>query len=203
MLTYKEIYKPKLKAALIKGLEERLQEKVSNEQLNKKRISELQTQIDKLEERFVLNEISKEQFEKFTKKFEREKTVLVEENDNCQMISSNLEKAVEKGLDIVQNISEVWCSSDYAMKQVLQYLVFPEGILYNKKNDTVRTNKINILFSEIPYLAMVLDENKKDNLLQDCLFGRNVGMTRFELATPRPPDVCATGLRYIPKFSNT
>ena len=26
-----------------------------------------------------------------------------------------------------------------------------------------------------------------------------VGMTRFELATPRPPDVCATGLRYIPK----
>ncbi len=27
-----------------------------------------------------------------------------------------------------------------------------------------------------------------------------VGMTRFELATPRPPDVCATGLRYIPKF---
>ncbi len=25
-----------------------------------------------------------------------------------------------------------------------------------------------------------------------------VGMTRFELATPRPPDVCATGLRYIP-----
>ena len=27
-----------------------------------------------------------------------------------------------------------------------------------------------------------------------------VGMTRFELATPRPPDVCATGLRYIPNF---
>lgn len=25
-------------------------------------------------------------------------------------------------------------------------------------------------------------------------------MTRFELATPRPPDVCATGLRYIPKY---
>lgn len=29
-----------------------------------------------------------------------------------------------------------------------------------------------------------------------------VGMTRFELATPRPPDVCATGLRYIPKLKN-
>ena len=30
-----------------------------------------------------------------------------------------------------------------------------------------------------------------------------VGMTRFELATPRPPDVCATGLRYIPKINLT
>jgi hypothetical protein len=26
-----------------------------------------------------------------------------------------------------------------------------------------------------------------------------VGTTRFELATPRPPAWCATGLRYVPK----
>ena len=29
---------------------------------------------------------------------------------------------------------------------------------------------------------------------------KTVGITRFELATPRPPDECATGLRYIPLF---
>ena len=28
-----------------------------------------------------------------------------------------------------------------------------------------------------------------------------VGTTRFELATPRPPDVCATGLRYVPNYT--
>ena len=27
-----------------------------------------------------------------------------------------------------------------------------------------------------------------------------VGTTRFELATPRPPAWCATGLRYVPKI---
>lgn len=85
-------------------------------------------------------------------------------------------KAVEKGLNLVQNLSEVWGSSDYAMKQALQYLIFPEGILYNKEKDTVRTNKINLLFASISGLARVLTENKKDNLLQDCLFGSNVGM---------------------------
>ena len=46
----------------------------------------------------------------------------------------------------------------------------------------------------------VLDETKNDNPFLDCHFGSNVGMTRFELATPRPPDVCATGLRYIPQL---
>ena len=105
------------------------------------------------------------------------------ENDKSLIISSNLEKAVEKGLDIVQNISEIWCSSDYAKKQTLQYLIFPEGILYNKQNDTVRTTKINFLFHSIAYLSGLSAENKKDNLLQDCLFGTNVGMARFELAT--------------------
>ena len=69
------------------------------------------------------------------------------------------------------------------MKQAWQYLIFPEGILYNKEKDTVRTNKINLLFASISGLARVLTENKKDNLLQDCLFGSNVGMARFELAT--------------------
>ena len=180
---YKEIYKDKLKAALMKGLEERLQEKIANKKHDTKRITELQGQIDVLKERFVLNEITKEQFEKFTQKYEQEKRLLVDENDKTLINSSNLEKAVEKGLNIVQNISEIWCSSDYAMKQTLQYLIFPEGILYNKQNGTLRTHKVNSLFSSISYLAGVSSENKKDNLLQDCLFGSDVGMARFELAT--------------------
>lgn len=40
-------------------------------------------------------------------------------------------------------------------------------------------------------------------LLVDPAYGGTtpflVGWTRFELATPRPPDVCATGLRHHPK----
>ncbi|MBL0200772.1 MAG: hypothetical protein IPP81_11700 [Chitinophagaceae bacterium] len=101
----------------MKGLEEKLQESITNKKHDSKRITELQGQIDKLEERFVLNEITKEQFEKFTQKYEQERSQLVNENDKSLIISSNLEKAVEKGLDIVQNISKIGCSSDYAKKQ--------------------------------------------------------------------------------------
>ena len=61
--------------------------------------------------------------------------------------------------------------------QQLQYLLFPEGLLYDKKNDTVRTNRINTLFHEIAVNTRGLDKRKKDNPQLNCLFGSNVGMT--------------------------
>ena len=60
--------------------------------------------------------------------------------------------------------------------QQLQYLVFPLGMLYDKKNDTVRAHRVNTIFREIAIQAKVLDETKNDNPDLDCHFGSNVGM---------------------------
>ena len=62
--------------------------------------------------------------DKYAQKYEQGKRIFVDEGDNGELISSNLEKGVEKSLEIVQNLSTVWGSSDYAMKQTLQYLIF-------------------------------------------------------------------------------
>jgi site-specific DNA recombinase len=61
----------------------------------------------------------------------------------------NLKKSVKKGLEIAQNIIQIWVSEDLYDKQQLQYLLFPEGMLYDKENRVVRTTKINYLFSSI------------------------------------------------------
>ena len=60
--------------------------------------------------------------------------------------------------------------------QQLQYLVFPLGMLYDKKNDTVRAHRVNTIFREIAIQARVLGETKNDNPDLDCHFGSNVGM---------------------------
>ena len=78
--------------------------------------------------------------------------------------SSNLNKTVEKGLRMAEDLCECWASSLFDDKRVLQNLVFPEGILYNKQEDTVRTPKINSLFAPIPKLSGILTENKKSHL---------------------------------------
>ena len=173
----------KLKTILNQKLSKHFDDNKVDEVVNKKRVTELQNNIDKLEERFVLNEITKEQYDKFSSKYRDELVQLKKETKTYAEMSSNLEKAVEKGLNIAENISQLWISSDYYEKQQLQYLVFPEGMLYDKKNDTVRTNRINTLFREIAIQSKVLDENKNDNPFLDCHFVSNVGMARFELAT--------------------
>jgi len=48
-------------------------------------------------------------------------------------------------------------------------------MLYDKKNDAVRTNRVNALFREIAIQSKVLDETKNDNPFMDCHFGSNVG----------------------------
>ena len=193
-------YKTRLKDAIKKAIEDRMKDSVTNLDLNRKRISELQSKIDNIEERFVLDEITKEQFEKFTRKFKEDKNLLSQENENSILLSSNLEKAVIKGLEIAENISEIWHSSEYSAKQKLQYLIFPDGIMYNKEKDTVRTEKINSLFASIPLLTGNSGNNKRGTLKKEYLFCVNVGTTGFEPATTRPPALCATGLRYVPIF---
>ncbi|MCU7551505.1 hypothetical protein OCK74_20455 [Chitinophagaceae bacterium LB-8] len=63
---------------------------------------------------------------------------------------------------IAQNISGLWLSSDFEWKQKLQYLVFPEGVVYSKKNEAVRIGRINSLFAAIEPLKRDLEENEKE-----------------------------------------
>ena len=62
----------------------------------------------------------------------------------------------------------MWISGGYDKKQKLRYLIFPEGIVYNKEMDRVRTKRANSLFAEIPLPVRDLEENKKGNSEETC-----------------------------------
>jgi hypothetical protein len=123
--------------------------------------------LDKIETKFLKDEISKDLFEKHSSRIKAEIEKMSKVIGDPIYKSANLENAVENCLNIAQNLSSAWVSASVANKQRLQYLVFPEGILYNKKNNQVRTLKINTLFSSIPIAAMVLEKKRNGNLSQD------------------------------------
>jgi len=56
-------------------------------------------------------------------------------------------------------------------------LIFPEGVLYSKKDDEVLTTRINTLFGQIAVLSRNSGKNKKGKPETECLFGSRVGFT--------------------------
>jgi site-specific DNA recombinase len=165
-------YQKKYRGQLQKAIEKKLKEKLSavledNIQL-KKRITELRNQIELLEEKFVLSKISEELYRKFETKYKNELGELESKLASSLFDSSNLSKAVEKGLQIAGNISQHWASKDYSGKQKLQYLVFPEGIRCSKGKPIVQTGRVNSLFAQIEPQKRILEENKKSNSNMNC-----------------------------------
>jgi site-specific DNA recombinase len=53
-----------------------------------------------------------------------------------------------------------WLSADYFTKQQIQFLIFPEGISYNKQTDGCRTRRVNTVFAYIAYLKQVFTKEK-------------------------------------------
>lgn len=180
---YKKKYLPKLKAALLTGLKKRLSNSLEENVSLKKRISESKGVLEKMEERFVLGELSKDLYIKYTSKYRAEITELESQLSKSSFQSSNLEKAVGKALLIAQDISQSWLSGTYDEKQKLQYLLFPEGIFYNKENDRVQTQKENSLFAVIPHQKRVVEEKIKGNSSENCLLSDEVTPSGFKPET--------------------
>ena len=154
--TYIESLKGKL-FAIIQG---KLKDQLNDQNFIRKQITELNSKINRLEEKYVNDEIDRDMFQKFISKYKAEKQELEQKLDDRALNSSNLEKIISKGLKIAGNLSELWASSDFADKRQLQKLVFPEGILYNKSEDRVQTPRVNSLFLPIPMLTRVSGDNK-------------------------------------------
>lgn len=149
-----------------------------------KQIIELQNKIEKAEERLFNGDITKEIFDKFSNNLKKELTELEQKTTKSKLQVSNLDLCVQKAIDLSTKLNAIWSSSDYVEKQKLQFLIFPEGIKYNKKNDECRTEKVNSVFSAITDIASVsenIKDKKNPEFLRDSL---SVPRTRVELVIP-------------------
>ena len=181
---YRNDQKGALKKLLSQKIINRLANTVEENKLRKKKISEKRGQLEKIEKKYLLDEIDKEMYEKHAGNIKHELSNLEAESNYTEINSSNLEKAIEKCLIIAQNLSRTWVTANFEQKRILQQLIFPEGILYNKEKYGVRTLKVNSLFQPIPYLQRIIADNKKGNLLKDCLNSSKVPRTGIEPALP-------------------
>jgi site-specific DNA recombinase len=155
-----------------------------------------------LKERFAIGKISEEIYQEFAPQYQKKILDIEKELENISHDSSNLDEHLQTALEGAAKLVNVWKLLDYTEKQRLQYLVFPGGGVYDRKNDEVRTPEINFIFSEIARLTGNTEQNNSGQTNTQIDLPAQVGTTRFELATPRPPAWYATGLRYVPNIKS-
>ncbi|MBX7206529.1 MAG: recombinase family protein [Bacteroidia bacterium] len=117
-----------------------------NTALLRQNLQVVEQKIERLEERFIIEEITADQFARFTEKFRAERDGILEELGKTEVQVSNPENYIDQIIGYSLNLPETWASASYQDKQKIQNMVFPEGIAYDKKNDQCRTSKINWVF---------------------------------------------------------
>ena len=159
--TYDKKLTPFLRKMLTHLLSERMQVNQKGKKANQMELAALKGKLENLEERFVLGEINLALYTKFKDKFRASIQQIEGEMEFEKNSVSNLEKAVEKCLEISLNLPSMWRNANFGRKRRIQNLVFPEGIHYDRKKDDYRTLKPNLIFLAISYLAG-LSEDKKN-----------------------------------------
>ena len=136
---------------------------VAKEELGR-RLAEVARKMERLEERYILEEINREMFAKYNEKFLSEKKALELEMAKTGNTLSNLKSCVQKCFDYAAKLAPLWDSGDYADRQKLQYMLFPDGIAYERQNDVYRTGRVNSVFSYMASLARVLEQKKSGEI---------------------------------------
>lgn len=83
-------------------------------------------------------------FDKFTSKFNTEIVELETQLAKFSKGSPNLEKCLNTVVRFCRKPLLWWENAQVEEKMILQNLLFPSGIIYDRKNDRVLTNRINI-----------------------------------------------------------
>lgn len=144
-------------------------------------LKEVQQRIEKLEERyFTTSEMSRETYERLMVKFTEERRELEAQMQNTGVNSSNLKEQFEKAVAISAKLAPTWLSSDVKGKEIIQRMVFPRGIPYNREKDTLLTTEVNSVFQLMADVARLSADNKNDKGTQLSALSSCVGTTRFE-----------------------
>ncbi len=135
-------------------------ENIDDSESLKNQLNVIQTKLERLEERHITEEISSEMFNKYQAKFKTEAAEIQKIIHKSAGQVSNPNEVSEIALKYANNFNEMWDSGEYQDKQRFQYLLFPDGLVYDKKKGSCRTERIDSTFLGIIIKSQAL-ANKK------------------------------------------
>lgn len=130
-----ETYMPLIKEQLILTFQEHNKGLQENKEAITKQIAAIKPQLERLEERFILEEITADLYQKYKARFEKQIEELAQQMTENEIEWSRLDEYITFSLSNCTNLSKMWASGDYTQRQELQYALFNEGIVYDRQKD--------------------------------------------------------------------
>lgn len=150
-------YIPAIKEQLKITFEEHNASLLEMETAVKRQLTDIDKKLERLEERFIFEELNSDLYLKYKTKFEKEKENLQAQISQNKIEMSKLEDYISFSLMCSVNLSKMWALGDYTQRQELQKAFFEEGILYDRKKDECRSIGTNEFISQIIELSKDLD----------------------------------------------
>lgn len=155
-------------------------------------LTELTNKIARLHEKFIDGDIDRETYWQMKGKFEGEREKVELQLTKMGKGLSNLQKCLDLAMEFSSNLPSLWDLSDYANKQRIQYLIFPEGIYVDKETRDYRTPKVNSVCLYLARLKRVLAENESGKTNTNVNFPASVVWGGIEPPTQGFSVLCST-----------
>ncbi len=127
----------------------------------KEELTRLRNELEAMEFNLAVGKISAELYEKHSTVHKRKIQQIEEELEKLINDSSNFSYYLDSSLQNIGNLFNMWQLMDYKGKVRLQKLVFPDGLLYDHENGTVRTSVVNPIIAVIAsYSTIIASQNE-------------------------------------------
>lgn len=148
-----ESYIPLLKEQLYFTFQEHNASLQESEQGIIRQLTDIRQKLERLEERFILEELTCELYAKYKAKFEQEMDELEAQKANNKIDMSKLEDYITVSLEFACNLNKMWAFGDYTQRQELQNALFDGGIVYDRQKDECRSTGQNEFVTEIARIS--------------------------------------------------
>ncbi len=160
---------PILKRVLTKVFKERNNNQSSLHKELSKQLTECDNQIKNVNVKYGLGNIPTETYDDTISTLKDKKTTIESELEKTKENLSNLEKFIDKTLQIASKLGDLWKNANFDTQQKLQFLLFPKGTTYHKEENCYRTIEENSVFSYFRNISALYKsaDTKKEPLFSD------------------------------------
>lgn len=160
-----DAYMPLIQEQLLITFQEHNASLQENEQAIIRQLADMKAKLERLEERFIIEELTAELYQKYKAKFEAEIDEIEAQRAGNKIEMSKLDDYIAFSLSCCVNLSKMWTSGDYTQRQELQKALFEDGIVYDRQKDECRSINDNEFIWEVAQLSKDLstfdDQTKK------------------------------------------